>query len=300
MRPQPDDLTSREREVLDLIRVGLTNEEIASRLDISVSGAKYHVSQILSKLGVATRDEAAAVALGERRAWWAPWPLWAKIAGAATVVAMVAGLAVLGWGLLRTSSETPLSVAVASPVGCQPIGRANATSEPLPTALGFGWLSEGVACWSDADGESAYTVDGSIRYWGCDETGFLGESPRMPFSETLPADPVQFRLPDPPDARFTVQSFSITVVAIDDDGNPIVDDGAAAQKDGCGVSWEQALELIRGCKVKVASTNHRGQAFLQLNDDTGLQIVDPQRDKVWPEVAATRGICGYEVGFAQE
>src|SRR5213594_215922 len=58
-RSNLDALTARESEVLDLIRRGLTNEEIAHRLDISLHGAKYHVSQILSKLGVATREEAA-------------------------------------------------------------------------------------------------------------------------------------------------------------------------------------------------------------------------------------------------
>src|SRR6266540_825374 len=96
-RRSPDRLTPREREVLALIRRGLTNGEIADRLGISLDGAKYHVSQILSKLGVATRDEAAAWRRAERRAWWAQWPLWAKIAGAATVVAAVAGLTVLAW-----------------------------------------------------------------------------------------------------------------------------------------------------------------------------------------------------------
>src|SRR2546426_12523147 len=88
MNKRPSDiLTPREREVLALIRQGLTNEEIAQRLDISLDGAKYHVSQILSKLGVATREEAAVWVLEDRRAWWAHWPLWAKIAGAATVSA---------------------------------------------------------------------------------------------------------------------------------------------------------------------------------------------------------------------
>ena len=70
MRAPIDTLTRREREILDLLRRGLTNEEIAARLGISLDGAKYHVSQILSKLGVATREEAADVALGERRRWW--------------------------------------------------------------------------------------------------------------------------------------------------------------------------------------------------------------------------------------
>ena len=60
-RPKHDDvLTPREWEVLALLREGLTNEQIAARLSISHSGAKYHVSEILSKLGVTTREAAAA------------------------------------------------------------------------------------------------------------------------------------------------------------------------------------------------------------------------------------------------
>src|SRR5437870_6830580 len=59
-RPHPDILTPREWEVLDLLRERLTNEQIAERLGITLDGAKYHVSEILSKLGVATREEAAA------------------------------------------------------------------------------------------------------------------------------------------------------------------------------------------------------------------------------------------------
>src|SRR6266540_2950542 len=102
-RRSPDRLTPREREVLALIRRGLTNEEIAQRLVISLDGAKYHVSQILSKLGVATREQAAARALGQRRRWWAAWPLWTRIAGAATAVAAAAGFALLAWGVLRTA-----------------------------------------------------------------------------------------------------------------------------------------------------------------------------------------------------
>jgi DNA-binding CsgD family transcriptional regulator len=105
-RQNPDSLTAREREVLDLIRLGLTNEEIAQRLGITLAGAKYHVSQILSKLGVATREDAAAWRSAEHRAWWARWPLWAKIAGAATMVAAVSGLALLAWGVARTDGDS--------------------------------------------------------------------------------------------------------------------------------------------------------------------------------------------------
>ena len=56
------DLSAREREVLDLIRQGSTNAEIAARLYISPKTAEHHVSRILAKLGVRTRAEAAAVA----------------------------------------------------------------------------------------------------------------------------------------------------------------------------------------------------------------------------------------------
>jgi NarL family two-component system response regulator LiaR len=60
------DLTEREREVLALMIEGLNNTQIAARLNVSPSTVKSHVSNILAKLGVASRTEAVTLALRNR------------------------------------------------------------------------------------------------------------------------------------------------------------------------------------------------------------------------------------------
>jgi DNA-binding CsgD family transcriptional regulator len=60
--PVPFGLTDREREVLALVAAGRSNGQIAAALFISPKTASVHVSNILAKLGVSGRIEAAAVA----------------------------------------------------------------------------------------------------------------------------------------------------------------------------------------------------------------------------------------------
>ncbi len=66
LKPAPTshyDLTERERDVLALMIKGFNNPEIAEHLGVSASTIKTHVSNILAKLGVASRTEAATLAV---------------------------------------------------------------------------------------------------------------------------------------------------------------------------------------------------------------------------------------------
>lgn len=117
--PHPDVLTPKEWEVLELLREDLTNEEIAERLSVTLDGAKYHVSQILSKLYVNSRKEAALWRPQEPRQWWRmllPLPIAAKAAGVAVISSTVIGLGALA--VLATQVDTSEdSINLPPPVG---------------------------------------------------------------------------------------------------------------------------------------------------------------------------------------
>ncbi|HEU5125152.1 MAG TPA: response regulator transcription factor [Verrucomicrobiae bacterium] len=54
-----DELTQREREVLELVVHGLSNKEIAERLSVTAEGVRWHLKRIYQKLHVHSRTEAA-------------------------------------------------------------------------------------------------------------------------------------------------------------------------------------------------------------------------------------------------
>ncbi|WP_024794121.1 response regulator [Tomitella biformata] len=59
-----DELTEREREVFDCLGEGLSNRQIARRLEIGETTAKTHVARVLRKLGLQSRIQAAIMAQG--------------------------------------------------------------------------------------------------------------------------------------------------------------------------------------------------------------------------------------------
>jgi two-component system response regulator NreC len=64
-RAQADPLSEREREVLQLLALGHTNQEIASKLYISVRTAETHRAHIMQKLGLTSRAELVRYALDQ-------------------------------------------------------------------------------------------------------------------------------------------------------------------------------------------------------------------------------------------
>jgi DNA-binding CsgD family transcriptional regulator len=59
-------LSEREADVLELAAQGLTNSELATRLEITVHTVKFHLASVYRKLGVANRTEAVAVLFRSR------------------------------------------------------------------------------------------------------------------------------------------------------------------------------------------------------------------------------------------
>ena len=97
--------TERQRQVLALLAARRTNSEIATELGLTLDGAKWHVSEVMSKLDTGSRDEAAEYWRAYNRlplrfsramrAWWKPALGASAAAGVLAVgtVALVAGIA---------------------------------------------------------------------------------------------------------------------------------------------------------------------------------------------------------------
>jgi len=180
--PHPDVLTPREFEVLALLREGLSNPEIAERLAISRDGVKYHVSEILGKLGLSSREEAARWS-PEAGPWWAaaaaPLALFARKSTAAIGIGLLAtaigGLALLAFLVARDGGRdsrvdgepvvVPITELFTGPRQREPddvraLGLARLTYDP--------WDGESTVLYDTATGEELNLGQGTFGRFSAD------------------------------------------------------------------------------------------------------------------------------------
>ncbi|MFN0095290.1 MAG: helix-turn-helix transcriptional regulator [Dehalococcoidia bacterium] len=114
---QENQLNARQREVMRLVAEGRTNPEIATQFDITLDGAKWNVSEILTKLGLSSREEIAAYYRWRRRPahrvgglvrGLAALPAIKWVAGGAAATAIAVGAILVALSLSSDAKEQPL------------------------------------------------------------------------------------------------------------------------------------------------------------------------------------------------
>jgi len=135
-------LTPRQREVLRLIERGHTNGEIAERLGISLQGAKWHVRELLGKLGAESREELIERRhAGDGRPSPGRWLRGIATMGTLKVAGVAASLAVAGAGIAAIAAVTNDGAPPPAEGSLQP-AIAVLTAAPLPSVAGSIWTPE--------------------------------------------------------------------------------------------------------------------------------------------------------------
>jgi len=142
------ELSPRQREVLRLIAEGKTNGEIAEALGMTLAGAKWHVSELLSKLGFDVREEAAA------------FYRWQHGRG----VLVRALRAITGFGLVRPALAAGTLALAAVGVAIAVVAVGGESAPPEPPGRPFYLEARSI----ETQGQTS--VESSFKWWRQDAT----------------------------------------------------------------------------------------------------------------------------------
>jgi len=140
-----EQITDRQLEVARLIAEGRSNPEIADALGVSLAGAKYHVSELLGRLGVTSREDVAAwyrhrEGVPARRGWRERARM---LVPAGAILSAVAGAAIVSVALSggRDDSGLPVSAVTetATAVPTEPVSRTAGEDDTPSAVVNYCW-----------------------------------------------------------------------------------------------------------------------------------------------------------------
>lgn len=140
-RAAADELTPRQQQAAALLARNYTNARIAGELGISLDGAKYLVSEVIGRLGVETREEAADAwrarqGLATRLRRFAARASAAWVVRWAAVALMAAALAVIVFVVVRSADDDGTAPAGTETAAATEPTASTATPVPLSRSLG--------------------------------------------------------------------------------------------------------------------------------------------------------------------
>ncbi len=283
------DLTDRQEQVVRLIERGLTNGQIATQLGITLDGVKFHVSEILAKLEVGSREEAVQAWRARRVPPWSAFGLpMAKVAGIAALGAVgVVVLVALMFAIRSLGSDPertlPLPTATISATAL-PTATVAATATAVTPTGHEGPIEVGV---EEVDRVVAAALSGDSQAL------FDQIAPRLMACEELPSGPI----PAPPlcPAGVTEGTLVATVTVLGGEASRLVVDGSdpaflemletwlreerqvfAIKELAADAGWDADYGIIFATPIGVACPNCiAGNALLVASDGITVILFDP-------------------------
>lgn len=244
-----DELTPRQREVMALMAKGRTNPEIATELGMTIDGAKWHVREILSKLGVDSREEAV-------RAWRQQRHGLARtlivLGGGATAAAALVAIGLGAWlawphGVPPHGAAASPSTTAMAPSATVAIAIRTAPASAIPMGKPIS-VSDAIARLPASEGEPEAAYDGKLIVVSSVRHFNENANPQSTFGET-------FRLWDPTSGQFTPLWTTMGSIATDSVTSVDGDWAAVVGTWGDDASaWRITLHNLRTGEVREVAT----------------------------------------------